>query len=445
MRLWKIAVRSMQQRLLASSLTGLSMALGVALVITVLVILGVIRDSFGRGAQGYHMIVGPKGGKLQLVLNTVYHLSQPIENLPWSYYKKFKTPGKENFGDYVATAIPFCLGDNYEGYRVVGTTRDMFTKLEYAADKKYEFAQGRNFLQTGYFEAVIGAGVAKQTGLKLGDKFMPTHGVTENEDGHVHHDEFKVVGILAPTGTPNDRALFVNIEGFYLLEGHAKGPGVPHAEGEAAHDDHAGHDHAGHDHAGHDHHHHEPLPEDQREVTAILVVVKNDLYAASLSQKINEGLEAQSVAPTREIQSLMEEIVRPVEWLLLFLTSTVVVVAGIGILVSIYNSMNDRQHDIAVMRALGARRGTVMSIVLLESLLLALGGGLAGVLLGHGLIGAIDPIIESRTGVSVGFLQFERIELILIPGLTILAALVGFLPSLAAYRTDVAKALTARP
>lgn len=441
MRLWKIAVRSMQQRLLASTLTGLSMALGVALVITVLVILGVIRDSFGRGAQGYHMIVGPKGGKLQLVLNTVYHLSQPIENLPWSYYKKFKTPGKENFGDYVATAIPFCLGDNYEGYRVVGTTRDMFTKLEYAADKKYEFAQGRNFLQTGYFEAVIGAGVAKQTGLKLGDKFMPTHGVSENEDGHVHHDEFKVVGILAPTGTPNDRALFVNIEGFYLLEGHAKGPGVPHAEGETAHDDHAGHDHAGHDH----HHHHEPLPEDQREVTAILVVVKNDLYAASLSQKINEGLEAQSVAPTREIQSLMEEIVRPVEWLLLFLTSTVVVVAGIGILVSIYNSMNDRQHDIAVMRALGARRGTVMSIVLLESLLLALGGGLAGVLLGHGLIGAIDPIIETRTGVSVGFLQFERIELILIPGLTILAALVGFLPSLAAYRTDVAKALTARP
>ena len=440
MRLWKIAVRSMQQRLLASSLTGLSMALGVALVITVLVILGVIRDSFGRGAQGYHMIVGPKGGKLQLVLNTVYHLSQPIENLPWSYYKKFKTPGKENFGDYVATAIPFCLGDNYEGYRVVGTTRDMFTKLEYAADKKYEFAEGRNFLQTGYFEAVIGAGVAKQTGLKLGDKFMPTHGVSENEDGHVHHDEFKVVGILAPTGTPNDRALFVNIEGFYLLEGHAKGPGVPHAEGETAHDD-----HAGHDHAGHDHHHHEPLPEDQREVTAILVVVKNDLYAASLSQKINEGLEAQSVAPTREIQSLMEEIVRPVEWLLLFLTTTVVVVAGIGILVSIYNSMNDRQHDIAVMRALGARRGTVMSIVLLESLLLALGGGLAGVLLGHGLIGAIDPIIETRTGVSVGFLQFERIELILIPGLTILAALVGFLPSLAAYRTDVAKALTARP
>ncbi|MGE0534644.1 MAG: ABC transporter permease [Pirellulales bacterium] len=439
MSLWKIALRSIQQRLLASSLTGLSMALGVALVITVLVILGVVRDSFGRGAQGYHMIVGPKGGKLQLVLNTVYHLSQPIENLPWSYYKKFKTSGPDNYGDYVATAIPFCLGDNYEGYRVVGTTREMFTKLEYAAGRKYEFAQGRNFLQTGFFEAVIGSAVARQTGLKLGDSFMPTHGVSENEDGHVHEDKFKVVGILEPTGTPNDRALFINIEGFFLLEGHAKGPGVPHAA-ETAHDDH--HDHAGHDHH---HHHHEPLPEDQREVTAILVVMKNDLFAASLAQKINEGVQAQSVAPTREIQLLMEEIVRPVEWLLLFLTSTVVVVAGIGILVSIYNSMNDRQHDIAVMRALGARRGTVMAIVLLESLLLALGGGLVGVLLGHGLIGAIDPIVEARTGVSVGFLQFEGIELVLIPGLTILAALVGFLPSLAAYRTDVAKALTARP
>jgi putative ABC transport system permease protein len=97
------------------------------------------------------------------------------------------------------------------------------------------------------------------------------------------------------------------------------------------------------------------------------------------------------------------------------------------------------------MRALGARRGTVMSIILLESILLALGGGLAGLALGHGLIKLLDPVVESHTGVSIGLLQFERAELILIPALVILAALAGFLPSLAAYRTDVAKALSDRP
>lgn len=440
MSLWKIALRSIQQRLLASSLTALSMALGVALVIAVLVILGVVRQSFSQAAHGYNIIVGAKGGKLQLVLNTVYHLSTPIENIPWTYYKEF-TEGK--YAPYVAVAIPYCLGDNYEGFRVVGTTQDLFTKLEYGPGKPYRFTAGNVFKRRDYFGAVIGAVVARRTGLKLGDTFEPTHGVTEEGDGH-KHEPFKVVGILAPTGTPNDRALFINIEGFYLLEGHAKEHEKPAGEASAAGESHAHdhHDHHGHDH---DHHHHDPLPEDQREVTAILIRTSTPIAGMGLPRSINKEPVAQAVLPIREVEMLFEGIVGNLQWILLVLASLVVVVAGIGILVGIYNSMNDRRHDIAVMRALGARRGTVMSIILLESILLALGGGLAGLALGHGLIKLLDPVVESHTGVSIGLLQFERAELILIPALVILAALAGFLPSLAAYRTDVAKALSDRP
>ncbi|MES1213236.1 MAG: ABC transporter permease, partial [Singulisphaera sp.] len=266
MSLWKIAWRSIQQRALASSLTALSMALGVSLVVAVLVAQGVISDSFTRGAGGYHLVVGKKGSQLQLVLNTVYHLQDPIENLPYTFYKEFITTAdhKGKFAPFVQVAIPYCLGDNYEGFRVVGTVPELFEKLEYAGGKKYEFQPGgRNFEQEHFFEAVIGASVAKKTGLKVGDEFQPTHGLSGEGDGH-KHDAFHVVGILKPTGTANDRALFINMEGFYLLDKHAKPVeegATAHADHDAAHaheDEPAGehmHEHdADHDHAGHEHH-----------------------------------------------------------------------------------------------------------------------------------------------------------------------------------------------
>jgi putative ABC transport system permease protein len=122
-----------------------------------------------------------------------------------------------------------------------------------------------------------------------------------------------------------------------------------------------------------------------------------------------------------------------------------VVVASISIMVSIFNSMNDRRHEIAVMRALGARRVTVMIIILVESILLSLLGGALGLALGHGIIWACSPMIVKWTGVVVGLLQFQWMELVLIPGLIALASAVGYLPALSAYRTDVAQALTNTP
>lgn len=477
MSLWKIAWRSIQQRSLSSTLTALSMALGVALVVAVLVTYGVVKNSFARNAAGYHLILGAKGSPLQLVLNSVFHLSQPIENVPYSFYQEFKTG---RYAPMVAAAIPCCMGDNYEGFRVVGTTPEMFEELEYAPGMKYEFEPGgRNFEADHFFEGVIGSYVARQTGLKVGDDFNPTHGIAvEAGMGH-DHEAFKIVGILKPTGTANDRALFVNMEGFYLLDGHAK----PMPRGEASeahtHDDHSqGHDHdhaqddehdhaADHDHdhdhddghanghhhdhdhghGDHDHHHahHEPLPESQREVTAILLKLKNDLYAMQINKQVNEGQIAQAVFPIREVTRLFNVFVFPIQMLLLGLAILVVLVASIGIMVSIYNSMSDRRREIGVMRALGARRRTVMTTILLESIMLSLLGGIGGLLLGHGLIVLFRPMIIARAGVPIGLLQFEPIELVLIPGLAILASLVGLLPAWAAYRTDVDKALTNNP
>jgi putative ABC transport system permease protein len=459
MSFWKIAWRNIEQRALASSLTALSMALGVAVMIAVIVIHSVTVRQFSQDAQGYHLIVGGKGGSLQLVLSTVYYLGQPLYPIPYSYYKKF-VDGE--FKDMTEVAVPECLGDSYQApdnsvFRVVGTTPDLFDKIHYGTNpdgslKSYEFEPGgRNFKTENFFEGVIGSVVAAHSGLKVGDTFQPSHGLAGGND--LHH-AVKIVGILKPTGTANDRALFMNIEGFYLIPGHALA--AEHHEENATES--AEHDNAEHKESeAEEEHEHElereldrqlaegnakPLPEEQREVTSILVLCKN-FGEMRLTQAINKGKErmAQAVAPSREVTSLLNNFVGPIRIVLMVLTVLIIIVAGISILVSIYNSMSERSHDIAVMRALGASRGAVMAIVLVESILLSLGGGLLGMLLAHTMIGLISPYVESQTGVSLGLFQFDPKEMILIPALVVLASLVGFLPAMSAYRTDVAKAL----
>src|SRR3954447_925551 len=230
MPFWKIAWRNMEQRALASTLTGISMALGVAVMIAVIVIYGVAVRQFDQSAQGYHLIVGGKGGALQLVLSTVYHIGQPLYPIPYSYYQKF-LPGGE-FAEVTEAAIPQCLGDSYQSpdgsiFRIVATTPDLFEKIHYGTNadgslKSYEFQpSGHNFKSSAFFEGVIGSVVAARSGLKVGDKFQPSHGLSGGDD--LHH-AVTIAGILKPTGTADDRALFMNIEGFYLLPGHALSP-----------------------------------------------------------------------------------------------------------------------------------------------------------------------------------------------------------------------------
>jgi putative ABC transport system permease protein len=453
MSFWKIAWRNIQQRALASSLTAPSMALGIAVMIAVIVVHSVTVRQFEENAQGYHVIVGGKGGALQLVMTTVYHVGQPLYPIPYSYYKKFTEGGE--FADITEAAIPMCLGDSYEApdgtlFRVVGTTPDLFDKISYGTyrdgtPKQYDFEPGgRNFKSENFYEAVLGSVAASRSGLKLGDEIQPTHGL--GSDGH-KHEGFKVVGILKPTGTANDRAVFINIEGFYLLEGHASTPdeeetvrdeetaGDKEAAGdetEKSYDDNSEHPSAP-----------APLPIEQREVTSILVLCNSPLGPTVLEQAFNRDNDplAQSVAPAREVAILMNSIVGPVRIILLVLTVLIVIVAGVSILVSIYNSMSERSHDIAVMRALGASRGAVMAVILVESILLSLGGGFLGMLLGHGMIALAAPYVLDRTGIALGLFEFDWQELVLIPGLVVLASLVGLLPALAAYKTDVAKSL----
>lgn len=482
MSLWTIAWRSIQQRGLASALTVVSMSLGVMMVVAVLSVHGVVAESFRTNSSlSYNLIVGARGGALQLTLNSVFYLSQPVENIPYTLFLEFKPeevrtqefalagssrlhgvesePARNGkYAQFVDIAIPICMGDYLGRFRVVGTTPDMFRSLKYGsmADQEYTFAAGRNFEtwseEHGYFEAVLGAAVAHELKLSVGDEISPSHADPEGEG---HAEKFTIVGILEPTGTPNDRAAFVNVEGFYLMEDHAKP--VEEDEELAAAEPHPVDDHE------HDEESRGPrdrLPIEQREVTAVLLRTINPIVAVGLPTSINESAQAMCVAPIQEITRLFDAIVNPIQMALLTLTGLICVVSGVSILVSIYNSMSDRRNEIAVMRALGANRATVMSVILLESIILSLLGGILGWIGGHSLNWLASGEIERRTGVSIGFfdlappLNIEYFglgpiigwlppELFLIPALVGLAVIVGFLPALSAYRTDVAESLGA--
>ena len=232
-------------------------------------------------------------------------------------------------------------------------------------------ALGDNFDADHFFEAVIGSIVASKTGLKVGDSFQPTHGMSAGGDKHI---EFEIVGILAPTGTSNDRALFANMEGFFLLDGHS------YSAEEVSEEIANSYKPTGEIDPSDPNRGFKRLPEELRQVTAILVLCTDEFAPMTLDKKINKGEEPATIAvmPGRVVQELLDNIIGPVRIVLFVLTLLIIIVAGISILVSIYNSMSERSHDIAVMRALGASRTAVMGIIMVESILLSLLGGIAG-------------------------------------------------------------------
>lgn len=444
MNLLTIAWKSVRQRSLSSTLTAFSIALGVMLMVSVLVIFGVVESTFSQRSINYDLIVGPKGSPLQLVLSTVYHVSPPIENLPYKFYKDLQKRPE------VSVAIPIAFGDVTEqgSFPIVGTTPQFF-ELDYAPRRPFQV--NGDFVRKP-FDAVIGDRVKRENGWTLGTKFKLVHGGADT--GHVHDEEFEVKGILAPTGTPHDKTVYVNLEGFYMIEGHDKPItegiererkffGLPPLSPEELATQAkrlGGHDHEGHDHAGHDHQH--AIPDVQKEVTAVLVQCKTQIAANLLAGELKKGYQAMGVNPIMPMQQLFNDVLGGVRTLLIVLTGLIVIVSGIGIFVSIYNSMSARQKEIAIMRALGARRTTVFGIILLESILLCVGGGLFGLILGHGLVFAAAPLVEARSGILMDPLSFDPWELVLFPVLLGVGSFVGFLPGMAAYRTDVAQALS---
>lgn len=386
--------RSLSQHLFSTVVTALSVALATGLVMSVLVLNARCHDAFVGGNIGFDAVLGARGSQLQLVLNSVFHLQTSPGNVPYSLYESMaREPDVE-------LAVPYAVGDNYRGYRIVGSTPDVFR-----ASPAFRVAAGRSY-DPAKREAVVGSFAAERLGLSVGDTFNPYHGVVY-DPRQKHADVYTVTGVLAPTSGPADRVIWIPIDGVYGLAGHA-------------------------------------IASAHKEVSAVMLKFRSPQAGFRFEQLINrQGKVATLAWP---IGRVMAELFDKLGWMHHVLTLVawlVGVVAAGSILASLYNAMNERRRDFAILRALGARRRTVFTAIVLESTAIAALGSLAGVLVYLAIMGGAAAVIRRETGVVIDVLAFHSALLTVPLAMSALGACAGIVPACRAYATDVASHLTA--
>lgn len=396
MSLLQIVLRSLRQHALSTAVTVVSIALAGGLLMAVWVVKSQAEETFTRVDGGFDGVFGARSSQLQLVLNAIYHLESSPGNLRPEQFDEIRNhPG-------VAHAIPLAVGDNYRGYRLVGTVTNLFAEIELAPGEGYELAAGRVF-EAGYREALVGSFVAQRLGLRVGDHFHPFHGFDFDEHEE-HDDEYVVTGILKPTNTPGDRVIWVPIEGIQHMSGHAA--------------------------------------ESANDISAVLVKLRNPASGFRLDQQYNrEGRELTFAWP---IGSIMTRLFGKIAWfdrVLALVANLIALVAVAGILTGIYNTMNERRRDFAILRALGAGRSTVFSTILLEAVVIAAIGAALAFVFYLGLMSAAATVIRAQTGVVLSPLAGHAVMLWAPLALIGAAAVAGLVPAWKAYRTDVAENL----
>jgi putative ABC transport system permease protein len=480
MNSFQLVLKQMRQRALSSWLTLLSVTLGVGLAIAIMVFQREGEALFSQSDFGYDIIVGPKASPLQVVLNTVYHLDVSPGNIPYSIYETLAAPNNQ----FVKNAIPYAVGDEYQGHRIIATIDRAFPitwegkphekgrPLQYRKDRTFEFAEGRPF-HPQKFEAVIGSDVALRTGLKIGSKFKAQHDAGSNAVDKDEHDElWTVVGILKPTKTANDRVIFIPLVSFYAIPKHEQylenldqfqkqmegatapatkpaPPPKPATDGElltsAPEKKESGH----HDHEeaydmnpdGTINLH---LEKDKWKVSAILVETRRGGFQNQmLIYQFKNRTDAMAVNPAMEMRNFFETFFKGSSTLLLVISLLVTIVAAVSILVSIYNSVMARLREIAILRALGATRARVLALICIEAGLIGLAGGILGLIVGHLLALGGSLFMNHLIGQEIHWLATGSREWIYLAVVVALAVLAGLVPALRAYKTPVATHLMA--
>lgn len=415
-----IVRRSLRQHALSTLITVMSVALASGLVMAVFSVKQQTHEAFTGTSMGFDAVLGARGSQLQLVLNTVFHLETSPGNIPWAMYQAMQKDSR------VELAIPYAVGDNYRGFRIVGTTEELFSKFEYQAGKKFKTREGK-FFDSQRQEAVLGSFVAQRTGLQVGDTFNPYHGVNFDEK-MAHPVNYVVTGILESTNSPSDRVVWIPIEGIFRMPGHVLKGGGKEFEAQAG----------------------EEIPDSEKEVSAVMLKFKNaQLGGMAFHQMINlQGNKATLAWP---IERVMLDLFDKIGWLdkvLALVAYLVVVVAAGSILASIYNTMNERRREFAILRALGARRATVFSAIVLESGSIAALGSLMGFVVYAAILAGAAVVVRAQTGVVLDVFHSANVDLtdkfsvsiLILTPLCMIAvgALAGIVPAMKAYGTDVA-------
>jgi putative ABC transport system permease protein len=433
-----LALKSLRNRRFTAALTVLSIALSVALLLGVERIRQESRETFARSVSGTDLIVGARSSPVHLLLSSVFRIGNATNNVSWESYQRIAALPE------VAWTIPLSLGDSHRGFHVLGTTQDYFDHYRFGRDRKLELAQGERFADAS--GTVLGADVAAALGYQLGQQIVIAHGSGDVAFA-LHKDHpFRVVGILARTGTSVDRAIHVSLEGMDAV--HA-------AESAEAGDDplaaamrnakqremqNAGRvdpDQVGHGAGANE--------TSKRTITALLVGLKSRNKALFLQREVSESRDEPltAILPGATLLEVWD-IVAGAEKTLIAISVLVVVMGLAGMLIALLTSLSERRREMAVLRAVGARPWHVFALLLGEATFLTLLGVALGIAVLYVGLGAGQPWLEQRLGLFIALRWPSVAEFGLMMLVAMSGVLIGLIPAYRIYRLSLADGMTIR-
>ncbi len=414
-----LAFRSLMARRLTALLTIISIATAVMLFGAVENVRKGAKASFERTITDTDLVVGARSSGINLVLYSIFQIGDPTNNITWQTYQEISERPD------VEWTVPISLGDSHRGFRVIGTTAEYFERYKYADSRELRIVDGAVF--DDLFDIVLGAQVARDLDYSLDTSITLSHGV--GVKSFTEHDDkpFRVSGILAPTGTPVDRSVFVSLEAIEAIHiGWQSGTPTPLSR--------------------------LATPDRLREmnllpndITAILLGAKRPSDIFRIQRQVNtyKTEPLQAVMPGIALRQLWR-MVSVVERALLIVSSFVIGVGLIGILTSILTSLRERRREMAILRSVGARSRHIVGLLVCEAALLAFIGAVIGLAFLYGASWFFQPFLEARFNLGAVNLTPGLFDLYVVGGVTLIAAALGLIPAVIALRRSLADGLTIR-
>lgn len=406
MNIFKLSIKNIISKPLNSILSLALLILGIGIISLLLQLNSLIKTQMDNNLKGIDMVVGAKGSPLQLILSAVYHIDSPTGNISVEDAEEIKN------NRMVGSSIDLLYGDNYKGYRIVGT-EDKFLDLYNAKIK-----DGKKW--NAPFEVVVGAKIYSKLNINLDDELVSSHGLRETGESHVNQS-FKVVGLLEPSNSVVDQLIITSPQSIWDL----------HDEHDHDDEDHEEH----HDDEDHDEHEH-----GDKEITAMLIKFKSPMNIIQFPRQINENTNLQAAVPSYEISRLFKLFGFGIETLT-YLAYLIILVSGFSLFINLFNSMRERKYEMALIRTLGASRSQLSVMVIFESLILTISGFLLGLLVSRLGVMFVSSLMEESLNYSLSSLYILNEEFWLL-GLSILIGLISSLiPAIQVYKMNISEIL----
>lgn len=406
MNIFKLSIKNIISKPLNSILSLALLILGIGIISLLLQLNSLIKTQMDNNLKGIDMVVGAKGSPLQLILSAVYHIDSPTGNISVEDAEEIKN------NRMVGSSIDLLYGDNYKGYRIVGT-EDKFLDLYNAKIK-----DGKKW--NAPFEVVVGAKIYSKLNINLDDELVSSHGLRETGESHVNQS-FKVVGLLEPSNSVIDQLIITSPQSIWDL----------HDEHDHDDEDHEEH----HDDEDHDEHEH-----GDKEITAMLIKFKSPMNIIQFPRQINENTNLQAAVPSYEISRLFKLFGFGIETLT-YLAYLIILVSGFSLFINLFNSMRERKYEMALIRTLGASRSQLSVMVIFESLILTISGFLLGLLVSRLGVMFVSSLMEESLNYSLSSLYILNEEFWLL-GLSILIGLISSLiPAIQVYKMNISEIL----